>query len=84
MPADHEPVSTAEVSAFIAETLRLTRARSALAPAELLAHADRKADLLTRIAGQDGTGESADVARAAREQAARLRAGQTGCADGGG
>jgi len=77
MPADEEPVSMAEVSAFLAETLRLSRSRADIDPAELLAHIERKADLLTRIADRDGTDEARAVANAAREQLARLRAAQT-------
>lgn len=37
MPADAEPVSMAEVTAFLACTLRLTRTGPHIAPAEQLA-----------------------------------------------
>ena len=77
MPADAEPVSVAEVTAFLADTRRLTRTGPDIDPAEWLAFIERKADLLTRIAAQDGTDESAAVAHAAREQLAQLRAGQS-------
>ena len=58
MPADEEPVSMAEVSAFLAETLPASRSRADIEPAELLVYIERKADLLTRIADRDGTDEA--------------------------
>jgi hypothetical protein len=83
MPTDAEPVSMAEVTAFLADILRLTRTGPDIDPAEWLAFIERKADLLTRIAAQDGTGESRAVAQAAREQLAALRAAQSPPAAGG-
>jgi hypothetical protein len=77
MPADREPVSMAEVTAFLADSLRLSRTGADIDPAELLAYVERKASLLTRIADQDGTDESRAVAQAAREQLAQLRAEQS-------
>ena len=77
MPADAEPVSMAEVTAFLADALRLTRTGPDIDPAERLAFIERKANLLTRIAGQDGTGEARAVAKAAREQLAQLRTAQS-------
>jgi hypothetical protein len=77
MPADAEPVSVAEVTAFLADTLRLTRTGPGIDPAEWLAFIERKADLLTRIAAQNGTDESRAVAQAAREQLAQLHAAQS-------
>jgi len=76
MPADHEPVSPREVSEFLTEVLRLSRSGLPDDPAERLAFFERKADLLTRIAEGDGSDEARAVARAAREQLARVRAGQ--------
>jgi hypothetical protein len=77
MPADAEPVSTAEVTAFLPGTLRLTRTGPDIDPAGWLAFIERKADLLTRIADQDGTDEARTVAQAAREQFAQLRTAQS-------
>ncbi len=77
MPADAEPVSVAEVTAFLADTLRLTRTGPGIDPAEWLAFIERKADLLTRIAEQDGTDEARAVAQAACVQLAQLRAAQS-------
>jgi hypothetical protein len=77
MPADVEPVSMAEVTAFLADTLRLSHTAPGIDPAEWIAYIERKADLLTQIADQDGTDESRAVAQAAREQLAQLRAAQS-------
>ena len=77
MPADAEPVSVAEVTAFLADTRRLTRTGPHIDSAEWLAFIERKADLLTRIADQDGTGEAQAVAQAAREQLVQLRTTQS-------
>jgi hypothetical protein len=77
MPADAEPVSVAEVTAFLADTLRLTRTGPGIDPAEWLAFIERKADLLTRIAAQNGTDEAHAVAQDAREQLAQLRTTQS-------
>jgi hypothetical protein len=77
MPADAEPVSMAEVTAFLADTLRLTRTGPDIDPAEWLAFIERKADLLTRIADQDGTDEARAVAQGASEQLAQLRTTQS-------
>jgi hypothetical protein len=78
MPAEHEQVSPREVSEFLAEVARLSRSGLPADPAERLAFFEHKADLLTRIAACQGTDDAHAVARGAREQLARMRAGQAG------